>query len=290
VVDASIGGRRVVTASNIMLLWVCAVFSLAVVLRRRWKAPNARVIERVTLLKLKRHDNTKIGERDNQVLVRFGSLLTRHWPDRVREYTEPRTVAIMALVVGGLLPFSPKRALAMAVLGGLGLVARARRRAASHERARRQEFPELVDLLGVAVQSGRTLLHAIEFVCAEHTGELHRQLLDATRSIDSGHRFVDALQALAVAERRSHHGRSSDLSVLIATLVSAERYGVSLPLALHELASDVRDQRRRHGEAEARRVPIRMLGPLVLLLLPSFALLTVAPLLASGLSSLRLGP
>jgi hypothetical protein len=33
-----------------------------------------------------------------------------------------------------------------------------------------------------------------------------------------------------------------------------------------------------------------MLAPLVLVLLPSFALLTIAPLLAGGLSSLRLTP
>ncbi len=288
VVDASIGDRAMVNAARVMFVWVTTILLLAVMLRRRWKAPHRHVAERMAELAEMGRPTNSSGERGG--LVRLGSALTRFLPERVREHTNPRTIAVMALVVGGLLPFSVSRAALMVVLCGFGLVARARRRAAAHERALRQEFPELVDLLGVAVQSGRTLLHAIEFVCAEHTGELHRRLHEATRSIESGHRFVDALQALAIAERRTHRGRSSDLSILITTLVSAERYGVSLPLALHELARDVRDQRRRQGEAEARRVPIRMLGPLVLLLLPSFALLTVAPLLASGLSSLRLGP
>ncbi len=214
---------------------------------------------------------TKIGLRINQLL-----------PVDLQTFADPKPLGILVVVVAATLPLSPIRAVALGLLGVLVLVARAKRMRVVHERMLRREFPVLVDLLGVAVQSGRTLIHSIEFVCADHQGELHQRLLHCARSIETGTRFVDALQQLVIP------GSGDHLSTLVATLISAERYGVSLPLALHELAGDVRDLRRRQGESEARRVPIRMLGPLILLLLPSFALLTVAPLLASGLSSLRL--
>jgi tight adherence protein C len=54
------------------------------------------------------------------------------------------------------------------------------------------------------------------------------------------------------------------------------------------LATDVRADRRRRAEEAARRVPVKLLFPLVLCVLPAFALLTVAPLLAGALGSLRL--
>ena len=72
---------------------------------------------------------------------------------------------------------------------------------------------------------------------------------------------------------------------------------------MHLLVVHVGDARRRiafgrtaigrlarqiRAEEAARRVPVRLLFPLVLCVLPAFALLTVAPLLAGALRSLRL--
>ena len=44
------------------------------------------------------------------------------------------------------------------------------------------------------------------------------------------------------------------------------------------LAAEARLERRRAAEATARRVPVKLLFPLVLCTLPAFALLTVVPL------------
>jgi len=43
---------------------------------------------------------------------------------------------------------------------------------------------------------------------------------------------------------------------------------------------------RRAAEAHARRIPVRLLFPLVFLVLPAFVLLTVVPGLAAGLGRL----
>ena len=54
------------------------------------------------------------------------------------------------------------------------------------------------------------------------------------------------------------------------------------------LAEDARRTELRRAETRARRVPVLLLFPLVLCILPAFALLTVAPLLASAVGALRL--
>jgi Flp pilus assembly protein TadB len=165
-------------------------------------------------------------------------------------------------------------------------VAGLRRRKRSHARERvarvRSDLSLLIDLLRVAITAGMTLQQAILLVCRD-AGELSGLLLAAVHGIDRGERFIDGLSRIGDDEVIG-----LELRLFVSTLVSAEQFGTSLGPSLGQLAEDVRDTRRRLAETEARRVPVRMLAPLVLLLLPSFALLTVAPLLAGGLASLRL--
>jgi tight adherence protein C len=78
------------------------------------------------------------------------------------------------------------------------------------------------------------------------------------------------------------------IRALAAALVDAERYGTALGPTLDRLAVDARMARHRRAEEAARRVPVKLLFPLVTCILPAFGLLTVAPLIAGGLRALRL--
>jgi tight adherence protein C len=75
---------------------------------------------------------------------------------------------------------------------------------------------------------------------------------------------------------------------LIGALVHSDRYGAPLLDGLVRLSAELRNDRRRRAEEAARRVPVKLLFPLVFCTLPAFALLTVAPLLAGALRALRL--
>jgi tight adherence protein C len=61
---------------------------------------------------------------------------------------------------------------------------------------------------------------------------------------------------------------------------------VALAPGLERLSLELRLDRRRRAEIEARRVPVRLLAPLVVCVLPAFALLTVVPLLVASLRAL----
>jgi len=77
--------------------------------------------------------------------------------------------------------------------------------------------------------------------------------------------------------------REPPLRAVAEALAVAERTGAPTAELLARLADEERAALRRRAEAHARRVPVRLLFPLVFLVLPAFGLLTVVPALLAGL-------
>lgn len=147
---------------------------------------------------------------------------------------------------------------------------RRHRRARSDGRARR-DLPLVVELVAVAVGAGCTPYAAVELAASWSDGSPQvalRALVDRTRV---GASFDDALRATATEH--------AVVRPLLTTLRRSAELGTPASDALARLAAEVRAEVRREAEARARTVPVRMLFPLVLCVLPAFALLTVAPVL-----------
>lgn len=186
------------------------------------------------------------------------------------------TTCVAAALVAPILP-----PLAVAVLG-IGWV-RSRLRGARTERARRRAvadgLPEAVDLLLLCCGAGVALPLALPLV-AGHIGPPIGPALDAAeRAADAGRVRADALTI--------ELGGLGDRAVALGQVLADHlRYGVALGPALERLGLELRLDRRRRAEQDARRVPIKLLGPLITCVLPAFGLLTVVPLLAASLRSL----
>ncbi len=157
-----------------------------------------------------------------------------------------------------------------------------RRRAVTRRRAASvaESLPEAVDLLALAVGAGLTVPLAVAAVGRRGEGPVAAGLARVAAEAASGRRCADALEDLP-----GQLGES--VRPLVTVLVAAERYGAPLGTSLERLASEVRDDRRRRAEAAARRVPVKLLFPLVCCVLPAFALLTVVPMLAGAFQALR---
>ena len=143
-----------------------------------------------------------------------------------------------------------------------------------------QQLPDLIDLVVATVRAGHSPSQAVEqletvtpYVFATALREVHRQ-------ITLGELFAVAIQELP--------RRLGTLALPLAdSLAMADRYGLPLGPVLDRLADEARAQRRRNAEAAARRLPVRLSFPLVCCTLPSFAILSIVPLLAGTISSLR---
>jgi tight adherence protein C len=189
-------------------------------------------------------------------------------------------VGVAALAGALWLPVAPPLGLASAVAVGAVPVVRARRTRRRHEAQVRRSLPEVADLLVVAVGAGLTVHLAVAAVARRTTGPVADELRRVVAEVGLGRRLADALAE--VPERLGEAVRP-----LVSALVAAERYGGPLLDRLVRLADEARADGRRRAEEAARRVPVTLLFPLVFCTLPAFALLTVAPLLAGGLRSLR---
>jgi Flp pilus assembly protein TadB len=156
---------------------------------------------------------------------------------------------------------------------------RRRRERLGDHRAVRRALPEVVDLFALACTAGLTLPEAHPLVARRAPPPVGPALAAADAAASAGRPRADALVAhLAPLGERTH--------ALALVLVDHLRYGAPLLPALERASFELRLDRRRAAEVEARRVPVRMLAPLVLCVLPAFALLTVVPLLAASLESL----
>lgn len=143
------------------------------------------------------------------------------------------------------------------------------------------DLPDVVDLLALAVGSGLTVGMAVAHVARRGSGPLAGELHRVLEEVALGRRLADALDDLPARAGEA-------VRPLVGALVSSERYGAPLVAGLERLADEVRRDRRRRAEEAARKVPVKLLFPLVACTLPAFGLLTVGPLIASAVRSLRI--
>ena len=152
-----------------------------------------------------------------------------------------------------------------------------RRRTVAATRA----LPDVIDLLVIAVRAGLTPELAIRKVAPFTGPPIGLDLQAVIDRIDNdGQRFADALDGLI-----SHRGEP--LRPVVAALTGAERYGLPLAPALDALAQHARTTRRRQADIAARRLPVVLAFPLVVCILPAFAVLSVAPALIGALRALN---
>jgi tight adherence protein C len=141
-----------------------------------------------------------------------------------------------------------------------------------------RELPVAIDLLGVAVGAGCTPYLAVDVAARWSPDPLAQVFREVLRRCSLGLDFEAALDTTTRGTPR--------LRPLADALLASDRLGVPVGPVLARLADEDRTALRRAAEAHARRIPVRLLFPLVFLVLPAFVLLTVVPGLAAGLGRL----
>jgi len=224
------------------------------------------------------------GPALRRVLDRFATAVggavwrgLRRPADPVNSRRLGRALLAGTAALPALPPVAPALALVVWAAPGMQAKRRERRRVA----ALAADLPDVVDLLVLAVGAGLTVPLAVRRVARRAPGPLGAELTRACDEVSLGRRLGDALDDIPA--RAGEATRP-----LIAALLASERYGAPLGPGLERLAHEVRADRRRRAEEAARKIPVKLLFPLVSCTLPAFGLLTVAPLIASAVRSLRL--
>lgn len=131
------------------------------------------------------------------------------------------------------------------------------------------------DLLVVAISGGLTPLLAIQAASTSGPPSVAAHLQAVLTAVGSGQRLLRALDAGS--------GAAPELAALFGLLATSEGTGAPVGSLLTRLAAEERARARRAALVRARKLPVRLLFPLVFLLFPAFLVLTVAPALIAGL-------
>jgi pilus assembly protein TadC len=150
-----------------------------------------------------------------------------------------------------------------------------RRRTRAKRRAVERSVPLVLDVLTVAARAGCTPRVALAATATWSPPATRGLLVEVERRCLLGISLADSLDTLAAEEPA--------LAAVAGVLALSERSGAPTADLLERLADEARADLRRRAEAHARRVPVRLLFPLVFLVLPAFGLLTVLPALLTGL-------
>ncbi|MET0460526.1 MAG: type II secretion system F family protein [Ilumatobacteraceae bacterium] len=184
-------------------------------------------------------------------------------------------LAPLAALVAGVVP--------VGLAGALVTVAVVRRQRGTVRRIRRsaeEAMPDAIELLVLCIHAGRSPRQAVEQLAARAPPCLRPAFAAVELQVHRGRSLAEALGELP----RVLGPPGRELATAIA---GADRDGLPLAPVLDRLATEARAIRRRLGEAEARRLPVRLTFPLVACTLPSFVILAIAPAVLGALSTLR---
>lgn len=159
------------------------------------------------------------------------------------------------------------------------VVVRGRRAPVDDQASVVKALPEVVDLLLVGVGAGLTPRETLQRCQAWLPDPFATAVDSALARAAAGATFADALD-------RAMTPLGDRVRPLVAALNAGERDGTMLAGGLLRVSDEARRRRRVAAQERARRVPVAMLGPLLLCVLPSFALLTLVPLVLGSLSDL----
>jgi tight adherence protein C len=141
-------------------------------------------------------------------------------------------------------------------------------------------MPDSIELLVLCVHAGRSPTQAVVELARRAPSPVRHGFAAVVRQLHRGRGLADAL-----AELPRELGPAA--RELASSIAMADRDGLPLAPVLDRLATEARNERRRLGQAEAQRLPVRLSFPLVACTLPSFVLLAIAPAVLGAISTLR---
>lgn len=168
-------------------------------------------------------------------------------------------------------------------VGGVVALAVTRRRRSAKVRRRHdieRSFPDAVELLVLCLHAGRSPVQAIHELAVRAPTATRPGFVAVVGRLGRGAGLADALGALPAT-------LGPCAREVASSIAAADREGLALAPVLDRLAAEARAARRRHGDADARKLPVRLSFPLVVCTLPSFVLLALAPAVIGALSTLR---
>ncbi|MFQ5947103.1 MAG: type II secretion system F family protein, partial [Anaerolineae bacterium] len=135
----------------------------------------------------------------------------------------------------------------------------------------RRDLPDALDMLSVCVEAGLGFDQALQRVSdrwqTSLSAELGRVVSEMTMGVSRRKALRNLAERLDVLE----------LSSFVAVMIQSDELGMSISQTLHSQAEQMQIERRFRAQEQARKMPIKMLFPLLLLIFPAMLAVILGP-------------
>jgi tight adherence protein C len=132
-------------------------------------------------------------------------------------------------------------------------------------------LPDVLDLLTICVEAGLGFDAAMARVVQKWDNELVEGFGRVLQEIQLGKTRREALRDMADTMD------VPDISTFVAAIIQADSLGVSIAKVLRIQSDQMRVRRRQRAEEEARKAPVKIALPLVLLIFPALLIVILGP-------------
>ncbi len=134
-----------------------------------------------------------------------------------------------------------------------------------------RQLPDALDMLTICVDAGAGLESALLRISQKWQNAISVEFGKLVAEMRLGITRREAFQNLAFRTDVPEVGS------FVAVLLQADQFGLSIANVLHTQSDQMRERRWQRAEEEARKIPIKLLFPLVFLIMPALFAVTVGP-------------
>lgn len=144
-------------------------------------------------------------------------------------------------------------------------------------------LPDTLDQMTICMEAGLAFEAAMARASHSNSGPLAQEMVHTLQEIQVGVGRRKALTALA------NRSSVADLRHFVTAVLQAERYGVPISRVLNDQAAELRLRRRQRAEEAARKLPLKLIFPLILFIMPPLFIIVVGPAALQLMDSLSGG-
>jgi len=134
-----------------------------------------------------------------------------------------------------------------------------------------RHLPDALDMLTICVDAGAGLDSAMLKISQKWKNAVAVEFGKVVSEIRIGLTRREALQNMVTRTD------VPELSSFVAVLIQADQFGLSIATVLHTQSEQMRARRWQRAEEEARKVPTKLLFPLVFMIFPAMLVVTIGP-------------
>ena len=144
----------------------------------------------------------------------------------------------------------------------------------------RADLPDALDMLSVSADAGLGFDQSLQRISQNWDTPLSWEFGRVVKEMNMG---VGRAQALRnMADRLE----VQELSSFVSVIVQSDQLGMSIADTLHSQANQMRIERRYWAQEQARKIPLKMLFPLMLLILPAMFAVVLGPAIPALMDTL----